>query len=180
MTRLQEKYHKIAAVKLAEEFGMKNTHRIPKIVKVVVNVGAGKAAGDDKYLDQAFETLQKITGQVPIKTVAKASIAGFKLREGQKIGVMVTLRGARMYEFLDRLVSVVLPRIRDFRGISVDAFDPSGNYSLGLRDHTIFPELAYEDSSVTHSLQVNIVTTAQTKEEGQRLLILLGFPMRSK
>ena len=142
------------------------------------NAGVGRATADSKHLEVAVSTLGKITGQHPVQTVAKKSVASFKLRDGNKIGAMVTLRGERMYEFLDRLVSVTLPRIRDFRGISDVAFDPQGNYSLGLNDHTIFPEISYEEANVSHGLQINIVTTAKSPAEGKRLLELMGFPLR--
>jgi large subunit ribosomal protein L5 len=145
---------------------------------VVINVGVGRATSDSKHLDTAIETLRKVSGQQPITTVAKKSIAGFKLRETNKIGASVTLRGERMYDFLDRLVAVTLPRIRDFRGISATAFDPQGNYSLGITEQSIFPEIPYEEAVNTHGLQVNIVTTAKTQAEGKKLLELMGFPFR--
>jgi large subunit ribosomal protein L5 len=178
MNRLQERYNKEIAPKLKEEFGYTNVHQIPGLTKVVVNVGVGRATADSKHLDAAVQTLRKVTGQQPVTTVAGKSIAGFKLREGNKIGTMVTLRGERMYEFIDRLVAVTLPRIRDFRGISADAFDAAGNYSIGIHEHSIFAEIPYEDIGEVHGLQVNIVTTAQSKEEGKRLLELMGFPFR--
>jgi large subunit ribosomal protein L5 len=178
MTRLQEKYLKEVAPALREEFGYKNPHQVPKIVKVVVNAGAGRATGDARVLEHAMETLTTITGQKPVATVARKSIASFKLREGNKIGAMVTLRGARAQEFIDQLVSVALPRVRDFRGISVEAFDPFGNYSLGLSDQTIFPQINIDDNPVPHGLQINVVTSAKTADEGRRLLALLGFPFR--
>jgi large subunit ribosomal protein L5 len=178
MTRLQEKYLKEVAPALREEFGYKNPHQVPKIVKVVVNAGAGRATGDARVLEHAIETLTTITGQKPVATVARKSIASFKLREGNKIGAMVTLRGARAQEFIDQLVSVALPRVRDFRGISVEAFDPFGNYSLGLSDQTIFPQINIDDNPVPHGLQINVVTSAKTADEGRRLLALLGFPFR--
>lgn len=177
MNRLRERYIKEIAPALKEEFGYQNVHQIPVVTKVVVNAGVGRAVTDSKHLEATSSTLATVAGQAPVATVATKSIAGFKLREGQKIGAMVTLRGERMYEFLDRVVSVALPRIRDFRGISPDAFDPQGNYSLGIRDVSIFPELPY-DSTAQLSLQINVVTTAKTKEEGQKLLQLMGFPFR--
>src|SRR4051812_19081923 len=180
MTRLQEKYLKEVAPALREEFGYKNPHQVPKVVKVVVNAGAGRATGDARVLEHAMETLATITGQKPVATVARKSIASFKLREGNKIGAMVTLRGARAQEFLDQLVSVVLPRVRDFRGISETAFDPYGNYSLGLPDQTIFPQIRFEDNPTPHGLQINIVTTAKTAAEARRLLQLMGFPLRKE
>jgi large subunit ribosomal protein L5 len=178
MTRFNDKYVKDAVPVLKEEFGYANVHQIPRITKVVVSAGVGRAVADSKHLDTAAETLQTITGQHPVTTVARLSIASFKLREGNKVGTTVTLRGTRAEEFLDLLVSVVLPRIRDFRGISDTAFDPHGNYSLGLPDHTIFPQIPFENSSTPHGLQVNIVTTAKSAAEGKRLLQLMGFPLR--
>lgn len=178
MSRLLDQYKKKVAPALKEEFKYGNIHQIPKVTKVVLNAGVGRAVSDSKHMETAIATLTKISGQAPVQTVAKKSIAGFKLREGHKIGTTVTLRGARMYEFLDRLVSVVLPRVRDFRGISNTAFDPQGNYSLGIGDLSIFPEISYEDAGAGTSMQVNIVTTAKTADEGRRLLALMGFPLR--
>jgi large subunit ribosomal protein L5 len=178
MNRLKEKYAKEVAPALKSEFGYSNVHQIPKISKVVINVGVGRATADSKHFDPVINTLRKISGQQPVQTVATKSIAGFKLRDGNKIGAMVTLRGDRMYSFLDRLVAVALPRIRDFRGISATAFDPQGNYSLGIKEHGIFPEIPFEESNPAHSLQVNIVTTAKNAQEGSKLLELMGFPFR--
>ncbi|MFI5240245.1 MAG: 50S ribosomal protein L5 [Candidatus Saccharimonadia bacterium] len=178
MSRLKDRYNKEIVPALTKEFGYTNIHQVPRVSKLVVNAGVGRAAGDSKFLDIATATLRKVTGQQPVQTVAKKSIAAFKLREGNKIGAMVTLRGERMYEFLDRLIAITLPRIRDFRGISAGAFDKDGNYSLGIVEQTIFPEIPYEEAAVIHGLQVNIVTTAKSKEEGQRLLELMGFPFR--
>ncbi len=176
--RLYQKYLDEITPVLQKEFGYKSKMQIPKVVKVVLNTGFGRAASDSKAAEQVGKTLAQISGQNPVQTVAKKSIAGFKLREGQKIGAMVTLRGERMYEFLDRLIAVALPRIRDFRGLSPDAFDPQGNYSLGVSDQTIFPELPTEDVIVASGLQINIVTSAKTAAEGKRLLELMGFPIR--
>lgn len=178
MTRFKDKYTKEVVPALKEEFGYANPHQVPRITKVVVSAGVGRAVSDAKHLDTVAETLATVTGQKPVTTIARKSIASFKLREGNKVGTTVTLRGERADEFLDLLVSVVLPRIRDFRGISDTAFDPHGNYSLGLPEHTIFPQIRFEDVSNTHGLQVNIVTTAKTPAEGKRLLTLLGFPLR--
>ncbi len=178
MNRFRSTYLEKAAPELVKEFGYKNPHQVPRITKVIVNAGVGRATSDAKHLDQTAATIATVTGQKPVTTVAKKSIAAFKLREGNKIGAMVTLRGERMEEFLDLLVTVALPRIRDFRGISDTAFDQFGNYSLGLRDQSIFPQIPYEDVTTTHSLQINIVTTATTPEEGRRLLQLMGFPLR--
>ncbi len=178
MNRFKEKYVKEAVPALKKEFGYTNPHQVPRIIKVVVSAGVGRAVSDAKHLDAAAETLQRVTGQRPVTTVARKSIASFKLRDGMKVGTTVTLRGERAQEFLDQLVSVVLPRIRDFRGISDTAFDPHGNYSLGLSEHSIFPQIPFEEVGVVHGLQVNIVTTAKTANEGKRLLQLMGFPFR--
>jgi large subunit ribosomal protein L5 len=178
MSRLRDKYRENVAPELRKEFGYKNVHQIPRLEKVVINIGTGRATSDARHLELAIATLRTVTSQQPITTVAKKSIAGFKLREKQKIGAAVTLRGERMYEFLDRLVAIALPRIRDFRGISDTAFDASGNYSLGINDQSIFPEIPFEDTNVTHGLQVNIVTTAKTPAESKKLLQLMGFPFR--
>ncbi|HVQ44736.1 MAG TPA: 50S ribosomal protein L5 [Candidatus Saccharimonadia bacterium] len=178
MNRLSEKYQKTAVPALKDEFKYTNPHQVPRIQKVVVSAGVGRAVSDAKHLDAAAETLAKITGQHPVTTIARKSIASFKLREGNKVGTTVTLRGARAEEFVDLLVSVVLPRIRDFRGISATAFDPFGNYSLGLPDHTIFPQIAFEEAGAPHGLQINVVTSAKTAAEGKRLLQLMGFPFR--
>lgn len=178
MNRMHVKYQESVKPQMNKEFGYKNVHQIPRISKIVVNAGIGRATADTKHLEHAVGTLRRITGQEPVRTIAKKSVASFKLREGNKIGAMVTLRGQRMYDFVDRLVSVTLPRIRDFRGISATAFDPQGNYSLGIADQTIFNEISFEESMAVHSLQVNIVTTAKSAEEGKRLLELMGFPFR--
>lgn len=178
MNRLLEKYRKEAAPALQKEFELGNVHQIPAITKIVVSAGVGRAAADSKYLEQMTGLIAKITGQKPVKTIAKKSIAGFKLREGNAIGVSVTLRGDRMYDFLDRLISITLPRIRDFHGVSAAAFDPKGNYSLGVSDPSIFPELSYEEAGLGSGLQVNIVTSAPNAEQGRKLLELVGFPMQ--
>jgi large subunit ribosomal protein L5 len=178
MNRFREKYQKTAVPALTDEFKYTNPHQVPRILKVVVSAGVGRAVSDAKHLDAAAETLAKITGQHPVTTIARKSIASFKLREGNKVGTTVTLRSDRAEEFLDLLVAVVLPRVRDFRGISATAFDPFGNYSLGLPDQSIFPQIPFEEVGTTHGLQVNIVTTAKTATEGKRLLQLMGFPLR--
>jgi large subunit ribosomal protein L5 len=178
MNRFKEKYQTVAVPALKEEFKYTNAHQVPRIVKVAVSAGVGRAVSDSKHLDAAAETLAKVTGQRPVTTVARKSIASFKLREGNKVGTTVTLRGERAEAFLDLLVGAVLPRIRDFRGISATAFDAYGNYSLGINDQSIFPQLPYEEIGATHGLQVNIVTTAKTPAESKRLLELMGFPFR--
>lgn len=176
--RFKDKYTKSAVPELKKEFGYANPHQVPRIQKVVVSSGVGRAVSDSKHLDVVSGNLAKITGQHPVTTQARKSIASFKLREGNKVGTTVTLRGVRADAFLDLLVSVVLPRVRDFRGISATAFDKFGNYSLGIEDHTIFPQISYEDLSSPHGLQVNIVTSAKSAPEAKRLLELMGFPFR--
>lgn len=178
--RLEDKYKKEVAPALKNEFGFSNVHQIPRVEKIVINVGAGRATSEARLLEVATNTLRKITGQQPVQTKAKSSIASFKLREGQAIGLKVTLRSVRMYEFLDRLISIVLPRSRDFRGLSLRAFDPMGNYSIGLSDQSIFPELPYEDTAFTHGLQINIVTSTRDKAQSRRLLELLGMPLERR
>jgi len=161
-----------------EKFQYKNIMQVPRIDRVVVNIGVGEAIQNPKALDGAVNDLQLITGQKPVITKAKKSIAGFKLREGMSIGCKVTLRGERMYEFLDRLINLALPRVRDFRGISPDAFDGRGNYSLGIKEQTIFPEIEYDKIDKIRGLEVNIVTTAKTDEEARELLRAMGMPFR--
>ena len=177
MGRIQDSYTKQVVPKLREEFKLDNPHQVPKITKIVVNVGVGRATQDKRHLEQATNTLRKITGQQPILTRSKRSIAGFKLREGTAIGLKVTLRRDSMYDFLDRLISIVLPRLRDFRGLSRKAFDPQGNYSIGFKDQTVFAELTYEETAVTHGLQVNLVTNSDDPKLNERLLELLGMPL---
>ncbi len=174
--RLKERYANEVVPALREEFGYKNVMQVPKIEKIVVNIGLGEAVANAKAIDAAVGDLQQITGQKPVVTRAKKSIAAFKLRAGMPIGAMVTLRGPRMYEFLDRLVGITLPRIRDFRGVSPNAFDGRGNYTLGLREQIAFPEIDYDKIDKTRGLEMSIVTTAKTDAEGRRLLALLGMP----
>jgi large subunit ribosomal protein L5 len=178
MARLKEKYRNEIAPALAKEFDIKNPMAIPRIEKVVVNMGLGEASSNAKILDVATEELRSITGQKPVVTKAKKSIAAFKLREGMNIGTMVTLRGDRMYEFLDRLISVALPRVRDFRGISGKAFDGRGNYTLGVREQLIFPEIDFNKVDKTRGMNISIVTTAQNDEQARSLLKSLGMPFR--
>lgn len=175
MSRLKELYQNKIKKELASEFGIENEMAIPRLTKVVVNVGVGKATQDSKYLTEAVEVLSAITGQKPVMNKARKSIAGFKVREGNAIGTSVTLRGERMYEFVDRLINAALPRIRDFRGIKTNAFDGRGNYSVGIKEHTVFPELIGKDVAPI-SLQVNINTTAKNNEQAKALLAHLGFP----
>lgn len=175
MNRLQTAYQDKMITSLKDELKLSNVHEVPRIEKVVINVGTGRALNDSRVLETAKNTLRTITGQQPVETLARKSIAGFKLRENVPIGVKVTLRGERMYEFLDRLISIVLPRTRDFRGLSAKAFDPHGNYSLGLSDQSVFPELSYDDVTITHGMQINIVTNTDP-EKSRALLKALGFP----
>ena len=179
MARLYELYKNEITPKLMEKFQYKNIMEVPRIDRVVVNVGVGEAIQNPKALDGAVNDLTLITGQRPVVTKAKKSIAGFKLREGMSIGCKVTLRGERMYDFLDRLINLALPRVRDFRGVSPDAFDGRGNYSLGIKEQTIFPEIDYDKIDKIRGLEVNIVTTAKTDEEARELLKLMGMPFRA-
>jgi large subunit ribosomal protein L5 len=177
-TRLQEKYQGEVAPALREQYQYANVMQVPRLVKMVVNIGLGEALTDANALDKAAEEVSAITGQKPIINRAKRSIANFRLREGNPIGVSATLRGPRMYEFLDRLVTAALPRIRDFQGLNPNAFDGRGNYSLGLREQLIFPEIEYDRVDKVRGLQVTIVTTAKSDDEGRRLLELMGMPFR--
>ena len=179
MSRLREKYEKEVAPALQKEFGYKNVMAIPKVTKVVINMGLGEATSNAKIIDTAADELGKITGQKAAVSRATKSIAQFKVRQGQPVGTMVTLRGERMYEFLDRLVSIALPRVRDFRGISAKGFDGRGNYTLGLRDQIIFPEIDYMKVDKARGMNVSVVTTARTDEEARKLLQLIGLPFRS-
>jgi len=176
--RLKENYQKEIAGALKEHFAYGNVMQIPRITKINVNIGLGEALTDANALDKASDEISAITGQKPVITRAKRSIANFRLREGNPIGVATTLRGDRMWEFLDRLVSAALPRIRDFQGLNPNAFDGRGNYSLGLREQLIFPEIEYDRVDKVRGLQVTIVTTARTDEEGRKLLELMGLPFR--
>ncbi len=176
--RLKQRYHDVAVPALMKEFNYKNSMQAPKLVKVVLNVGMGEAIANAKALDHAAEELGKITGQRPVITKAKKSIATFKLREGMPIGCMVTLRRERMYEFLDRFLSAALPRIRDFKGVSPKSFDGRGNYTVGIKEQVIFPEIEYDKVESVHGLDIVIVTTAKTDEEGRALLGHLGMPYR--
>jgi large subunit ribosomal protein L5 len=176
MARLQESFRNDVVPQLMTDFQYSNVMQVPKVTKIVVNIGLGEAVQNARALEAAGGDLTMITGQKPVVTRAKKSIAAFKLRAGMPIGAMVTLRGPRMYEFLDRLVSVSLPRIRDFRGVSPNSFDGRGNYTLGLRDQIMFPEIDYDKIDKTRGLEVSIVTTARNDEEGRRLLTLMGMP----
>ena len=176
--RLQEQYKDEIASKLRDEFGYSNPHQIPSVAKVVVNIGLGEATQNSKLLDKAMEELAVITGQKPSLRRAKKSVSNFRLREGQAIGAKVTLRGLRMWEFLDRLLTVALPRVRDFGGVSEKAFDGRGNYTLGVRDQTIFPEVDYDAVERVTGMNVTVVTTAPTDAEARALLKHLGVPFR--
>ena len=176
--RLKERYHKEVVPELMKQFSYKNPMQVPKLVKVVLNMGMGEAISNAKALDHAVSELEKVTGQHPVITKAKKSIATFKLREGMPIGTTVTLRRERMYEFLDRFISAALPRIRDFRGIPSKSFDGRGNYSIGIKEQVIFPEIEIDKVDSIHGLDITIVTTAETDEEGRALLGHLGMPFR--
>jgi large subunit ribosomal protein L5 len=179
MARLKDRYREEIAPALKERFEIQNPMRIPKLNKIVVNMGVGEAAQDSRRLDGAMEDLARITGQKPQLRRARKSIAGFKIRDGMPVGARVTLRGERMWEFLDRLISIALPRVRDFRGISPRSFDGRGNFALGLREQTIFPEVSYDSIDTTRGLDVAVVTTAESDEEARELLRMLGMPFRT-
>lgn len=178
MPNIKDKYEKEVVALLVKEFGYTNPMQVPRITKIVVNMGLGEAVQNPKIVDAAVEDLRTITGQQPIVRRARQSIAGFKLREGMRIGCCVTLRRDHMYEFFERLVSVALPRVRDFRGVSNKAFDGKGNYSLGVREQSIFPEIDYDKLDKLRGMNITIVTTAKTDEEGRALLAHLGMPFR--
>ena len=179
MSRLKEKYAKEVAPALKKEFGYANVMAIPKVSKVIINMGLGEATSNAKIVDTAADELSKITGQKAAVRRAKKSIAAFKVRQGMPVGAMVTLRGERMYDFLDRLIGIALPCVRDFKGISAKGFDGRGNYTLGLRDQIIFPEIDYMKVDKARGMNVSVVTTAKTDEEARKLLQLIGLPFRS-
>ena len=180
MNRLQEKYNNLVKPELINQFNYSSTMQIPRLEKIVVNMGIGDAVSNSKVLDDAVAEMQAITGQKPVVTKAKKSIASFKLREGMPIGCKVTLRGERMYEFLDKLISISLPRVRDFHGINDNAFDGRGNYTLGVKEQLIFPEINFDNIKKMRGMDIVIVTTANTDEEGRALLSLLGMPFYKK
>ncbi|MCL4275096.1 MAG: 50S ribosomal protein L5 [Anaerolineales bacterium] len=180
MNRMQELYQKEVAPALFKSFGFKNVMQVPRLEKIVVNIGLGEALDNPKALDAATADLMQITGQKPVQTKARKSIANFKLREGRLIGTKVTLRGPRMWAFFDRLVNIALPRVRDFRGISANAFDGRGNYTLGLRDQLVFPEIEYDKIDKLRGMEVTIVTSAKNDDEARALLKMLGMPFTSK
>jgi large subunit ribosomal protein L5 len=179
MNRVRERYLKDVVPALKKEFGYANVMAIPKVSKIVINMGLGEATSNAKIVDVASDELSRIAGQKATVRRAKKSIAAFKVREGMAVGAMVTLRGERMYEFLDRLVSIALPRVRDFKGISGKGFDGRGNYTLGLRDQILFPEIDYMKVDKARGMNVSVVTTAKTDEEARKLLQLMGLPFRS-
>jgi large subunit ribosomal protein L5 len=176
--RLKQQYYEKIVPKLTEQFGYTNVHQVPKIVKVTLNRGLGEAAQNAKALEASLAEISTIAGQKPVVTRAKKAIAGFKLRQGMPVGIMVTLRSDRMYAFLDRLINLALPRIRDFRGISPKSFDGRGNYTLGIREQLIFPEIEYDTIDQIRGMDVSIITTANTDEEGRALLKEFGMPFR--
>jgi large subunit ribosomal protein L5 len=178
MTRLKEKYKTEVVPALQKEFGYKNVMAVPKIEKVVVNMGLGEATGNAKIIDTGADELARITGQKPVTRRSKKSIAAFKVRKGMPIASMVTLRGERMWEFLDRLMSIALPRVRDFKGVSPRGFDGRGNYTLGLRDQLLFPEIDYMKVDKARGMNVSVVTSAKTDEEARKLLQFIGMPFR--
>ncbi len=178
MSRLREKYKNEVVSALTKEFGYRNVMAVPKIEKVVVNMGLGEATSNVKIIDTGADEVGRITGQKPVTRRAKKSIAQFKVRQGQPIGTMVTLRGERMWEFLDRLVSIALPRVRDFKGVSPKGFDGRGNYTLGLRDQLLFPEIDYMKVDKARGMNVSFVTTAKTDQEARKLLQFIGVPFR--
>jgi large subunit ribosomal protein L5 len=178
-SRLKDRYEKEVRPALMQELGLKNRMQAPRLEKIVVNMGLGEAINNGKILDASVEQLTVMTGQKPVVTRARKSIANFKLRQGQSIGAMVTLRGERAYEFFDRLVSIALPRVRDFKGVSPKAFDGKGNYTLGVKEQIIFPEINYDKVEKIKGLNITVVTTARNDEEGRALLRLLGMPFRA-
>lgn len=175
---LKQKYQEVIVPKLMQQFGYTNPHQVPKLVKVTLNRGLGEASQNAKALDSSVAEIAQISGQKPVVTRAKKAIAAFKLREGMPVGVMVTLRSGRMYDFLDRLINLSLPRIRDFRGISPKSFDGRGNYSLGVREQLIFPEIEYDKIDQIRGMDISIITTANSDEEGRALLKEMGMPFR--
>ena len=179
-SRLKTAYNTQYKQEMFKELGLTNVHQVPGLEKIIVNVGLGRAKDDKKLMEIAANTVRKITGQQPIETTARMSIASFKLREGNKVGLKVTLRGDRMYEFMDRVINIVLPRLRDFHGVKAGAFDAQGNYSLGFVDQSVFPELTFEETTTPHGLQVVFVIKAEEKEHAKALLTKFGMPFEKK
>ena len=180
MARLKEVYKNEIAPALMKQFGYKSPMEVPRITKITLNMGVGEATGDKKILDNAVGDMQKIAGQKPVVTLSKKSVAGFKIRDGYPVGCMVTLRSRRMYEFLDRLVTIALPRVRDFRGVSGRAFDSRGNYNMGIKEQIIFPEIEYDKVDAIRGMNISITTTAKTDEEARALLAAFRFPFRTE
>ncbi|RQD77439.1 MAG: 50S ribosomal protein L5 [Candidatus Syntrophonatronum acetioxidans] len=180
MTALKEKYADEVSKEMMQKFNYENVHQVPRLEKIVINMGVGEAKENPKILDAAVRDLSTITGQRPVITKAKKSVASFKVREGMSIGCKLTLRGERMYHFLDKLINVALPRVRDFRGVSPQSFDGRGNYTLGIKEQLIFPEINYDDIEKVMGMDVTIVTTAETDEEARELLRLMGMPFRNQ
>ena len=178
MARLKELYKDQIVPQLIEKFGYKSPMQAPKLTKITINMGVGEALGDKKTLDNAMSDLELIAGQKPIKTIARKSVASFKVREGYPIGCKVTLRGERMYEFLDRLINIALPRVRDFRGVNANAFDGRGNYNMGLKEQIIFPEIDFEKVDKVRGMDINFTTTAKTNDEAKALLESFNFPFK--
>ncbi|HVS78704.1 MAG TPA: 50S ribosomal protein L5 [Candidatus Saccharimonadales bacterium] len=178
--RLQELYGDKYAAELQKELELGNIFEAPRLEKIVINAGLGRAKDDKRLLEVAANTIRKVTGQQPVETIARKSIASFKLREGNKVGLKVTLRGQRMYEFADRFINIVLPRLRDFHGVSANAFDKNGNYSIGLADQSVFPELSYEDTATAHGLQVVFVIKSKSPEHSRALLEKFGMPFERR
>jgi|TARA_B100001059_G_C17418036_1_gene371755 large subunit ribosomal protein L5 len=178
MSRLQKEYNEELRPKIQKALGLKNTMEIPKVTKITLNMGVGEAVADKKILDNAVKDMQQIAGQKPVKTLARKSVAGFKIRDGYPIGCKVTLRKNRMYEFLDRLVSIAIPRIRDFRGLNAKSFDKQGNYSMGVSEQIIFPEINYDEIDVIRGMDITISTTARNPDEGKALLEAFNFPFK--
>lgn len=178
--RLQKAYTAQYVPELQKELKLQNVHEVPRLEKIVINVGLGRAKDDKKIIETAKNTLRKITGQQPVETYAKNSIAGFKLREGNMIGLKVTLRGERMYEFMDRLINIVLPRLRDFHGVSAKAFDKQGNYAIGMTDQSVFPELTFEETTTSHGLQAVFVINSQETAHARALLEKFGMPFEKE
>ena len=179
MSRLKERYEKEVTAALTKEFGYKSVMEVPRIEKIVINMGVGEAVADKKIMDNAVADMQKIVGQKPLVTKSRKSVAYFKIREGYPVGAKATLRGARMYEFLDRLVNIALPRVRDFRGISARSFDGRGNYNMGVKEQIIFPEIEYDKIDAIRGMNITITTTAKSDAEGRALLAAFKFPFRS-
>lgn len=179
--RFKDAYNNVYRKELQKELGLTNVNQVPKLEKIVINVGLGKAKDDKKMIEVATNTIRKITGQQPVETIAKKSIASFKLREGNKIGLKVTLRGNKMYEFMDRIITLVIPRLRDFHGVSSSAFDKQGNYSLGLKDQSVFPELSFEETTTLHGMQINfVIINADGNTQAQALLTKFGMPFQKE